>query len=281
MKKLISITLVLTMIINLFTIPVNARESKITETIYINGVKFDVSLNENMEITINGSNQNSAAKMTLNSNGEGEIILQNNKEKEFFDVDINTLNNTEIDVDVFQNNHLVDTFSTIDDIIEDSYSGQIAIFITTEITITIGMILESLIAAGLVVIISEVLYIVATEFYSAVQSATKTKKEKAKKKYYPATVYKGTVVIKPKAISKKKAIKRVKKGQSVYSFSSTKARDIILQAGYSHYPTGSYGEIDNKRIAGNIYLRHYHIANSKGYAIHNGFHSFYGSPVRG
>ena len=87
---------------------------------------------------------------------------------------------------------------------------------------------------------------------------------KAKKYYYKAAVWNGQVVVSPKGISKSKAISRVKRNLSVYSFTSSMARAIITQAGF--YCSSS--EIDDKRYRGHIYLWHYHKANAKGHALH-------------
>lgn len=75
-------------------------------------------------------------------------------------------------------------------------------------TITLGMILEAMAEALLAMVVAGVVYIIATKFYNAVASASRAKREKAKKMYYPAYIWGNRVVIKPRAISRSAAIKK-------------------------------------------------------------------------
>lgn len=284
MKKYIGLFLVVVLIVNLISVSVCAQENKIAETVYVEGVKFNVFLDDNMNVVVEGNSALNKACMILEPDGNAELELLNetdDKSMEEYEIEIVDLQMDNVDVEVCQEGEMVEEFTDLEDITEDEYDGQVGIVIGAGVVITIGMVLEALLAACLAVIIGGIVYIVATKFYSAVQAASKTKREKARKYYYAANIWKGKVVIVPKAITKSKAIARVKKNQSVYSFSSTLARKIITQSGCFYYPTRSRGEIDLNRRKGNVYLYHYHKGTNNGHAYHNGFHSFYGAPVIG
>lgn len=284
MKKGMSLFLTVIILLNATLTSVKANEVETSQKVYVDGVEFSISVNDDMEIVVDGSSGENEAHMLLNSCGEAELDISNEaleEEIEEYELKIDNLEYDDVDVEIYQEEELVEEYLDLDDIVEDEYDGQVSIALTGGAVITVGMVLEALLAAALAVVIAGVLYIVITKFYSTVQTASKTKREKAKKLYYPAYIWNGKVAIASKAITKSKAISRVKKGQSVYSFSSSMARSIIKQAGYSYFPTGISGEIDKNRKSGNIYLYHYHKANKKGHVLHDGFHSFYGSPVRG
>lgn len=54
MKKTISILLIGILVINLFSSPVYAMENNSNETVYVDGVEFEVSLNDDFEIVVRG-----------------------------------------------------------------------------------------------------------------------------------------------------------------------------------------------------------------------------------
>lgn len=245
-------------------------------------MEFNITLNDDFEIEVEGHTEVSDAFMLIDQNGNGEVEIENderNVDSEEYELEIEDLSRNDVDIEVYEDGDKIEEISSVNEIIEDTYNGQAAIAICAGgVVISLGMILEALLAAMLAVVIAGVLYIVINKFYSQVQASTKTKKEKVKKYYYSAAIWKGQVVVSPKAISKSKAIARVKKNLSVYSFSAKMAKAVIKQAGcYCSKP-----EIDKRRLKGHLYLYHYHKANAKGHPIHTGgFHSFYGTPVKG
>lgn len=274
--------LITTILCNVFGGNVNA-ETMLGEngtTVYVDGVEFNVSINDNFEIEVEGHSDVSDAFLLIDENGYGEVEIQNDEDivdSEEYELEIEDFTPNNVDIDVCEDGDKVQDISSVDEIIEDTYEGQVSI-VAGGAVISLGMVLEALLTAMLAVIIAGVLYIVVTKFYSKVQAASKTKKQKVKKYYYKAAVWKGQVVVSPKGISKSKAISRVKRNLSVYSFTASMARAIITQAG----ARCSSPEIDGKRYRGHIYLWHYHKANAKGHALHTGgFHSFYGAPVKG
>lgn len=257
-----------------------ATPNNYVKTVYVDGVKFNVSINDNYEIEVAGHTDTSDAFLLVNQNGIGNLSIDNDSliaESADYKLDIENLSMTDADVDIYENGIKTDEISSVEEIFEDNYDGQVSI-VAGGVTITVGMVLEAMVAALLAVVISEVLFIVVTKFYSKVQEAAKEKREKVKKYYFKAAIWNGQVVVAPKAISKSKAVARVKANQSIYSFTASMAKSIINQAGYRYSPA----EIDGKRYKGHVYLWHYHKANKKGHAIHDGgFHSFYGAPVVG
>lgn len=282
LKRLTSVILITAIFCNVFGGYVNAETilGENETTIYIDGVEFNISINDDFEIEVEGHTDVSDAFLLVDQNGYGEVEIQNDEtivDSEDYELEIEDFTPNDVDIDVYEDNDKVEEISSVDEIIEDTYEGQVAIAAGGAV-ISLGMVLEALLAAMLAVIIAGILYIVVTKFYSKVQTASKTKKQKVKKYYYKAAVWKGQVVVSPKGISKSKAISRVKSNLSVYSFTSSMARAIITQAkAYCSSP-----EIDGKRYRGHIYLWHFHKANAKGHALHTGgFHSFYGAPVIG
>lgn len=78
-----------------------------------------------------------------------------------------------------QDNEVVEEYTTVEEVFEDEYEGQVAIA-AGGITITIGMVLEALLYAALAVVVAGVVYIVVTKFYSTVESATAKKNRRLK-----------------------------------------------------------------------------------------------------
>lgn len=283
-RKVTSILLITVLLCNAFASNVNAKTlvAGNATTVYVDGVQFNVAINDNFEVEVEGHTDISDAYMLIDENGNADLEIENDEEfldSEDYQLEIDEFSQNDIDIDVYEDGDKVDEISSVEEIIEDAYDGQIAIGITAGgVVISLGMVLEALLAAMLAVIIAGVLYITISKFYAKVQEATSTKREKVKKYYFKAAVWNGQVVVSPKAISKAKAISRVKKNLSVYSFTSGMAKAVIVQAGcYCSKP-----EIDTKRLKGHVYLYHYHKASSKGHPLHNGgFHSFYGKPIKG
>lgn len=55
MKKYIGLFLVVVLIVNLISVSVCAQENKIAETVYVEGVKFNVFLDDNMNVVVEGN----------------------------------------------------------------------------------------------------------------------------------------------------------------------------------------------------------------------------------
>ena len=282
-KKITSVILITILLCNVFGENVSAETMFCEDgtTVYVDGVEFKVALNDDLGIEVEGHSDVSGALLVIDQDGNAELEIENDEdvaESEQFELEIEDLSQDQVDIDVYEDGDYVDDISSIEDIIEDNYTGQAAIALGGGVVISLGMVLEALLAAMLAVVIAGVVYIVVTKFCAKVEEATATKKKKAKKYYYKAAVWNGQVVVVPKAISKSKAIKRVKQNLSVYSFTSSMARDVIIQSG----AFSSTSEIDAKRYKGHVYLWHYHKASANGHALHTGaFHSFYGVPVLG
>ncbi|MCD8125245.1 MAG: hypothetical protein LUE23_09505 [Lachnospiraceae bacterium] len=285
MKKFLSILLIMTILCSICFEQIEidaASDDDRIETVYIDGIQFDVFINDEFEIEVEGHTDSSDAYLTIDKNGVGEVEIENDEEiadSEQYDLEIEELSLEDADIEIYEDGDIVEEITTIDEIIEDDYNGQASVVINAGgAVITTGLLLEAAVTAGVAVVIGGVVYIVGTTFYEKVNTASKTKSEKAKKYYYKAHIYKGQVLISPNGISKSKAIARVQKNLCVYSFTSSMAKQIVVQAGYRC----SSAEIDAKRYKGHIYFYHFHKASSKGNPLHTGgFHSFYGAPVVG
>ncbi|MDD6071449.1 MAG: hypothetical protein PUC12_11670 [Clostridiales bacterium] len=282
LNKMLSIILVATILCNVFGTNVNAETilGENEKTVYIDGVEFNVSINDDFQIEVEGHTDISDAFLLVDENGFGELEIRNDEDvvdSEEYELEMDEFTSDDVDIAVYEEGDKVEDISSVDEIIEDTYVGQVAIS-AGGVVISLGMVLEALLEALLAVVIAGVLYIVVTEFYSKVEAASATKRKKVKKYYYKAAVWNGQVVVSPKGISKSKAIGRVKSNLSVYSFSSVMASAVIAQAGF----LCSLPEIDAKRYKGHVYLWHYHKANTRGHVLHTGgFHSFYGAPIVG
>lgn len=293
-KRFIAIILSCLILCNICCTYANAETkneySDCKESIFIDGVEYTYSISDEFDIIIEGESDISEAYCILNKNGEAKITIDNDNnysKDEEYEVKINELSQNSIDMQAYKDDELYKEYDSIEDIIEDEYDGQsasvgILMLEAGKILISLGAVLEALVTAGLAIIIAGITYIVAVKVYARVQAATAEKRKKAQRYYYPATVWKGQVVISPKGIAKNKAVARVKANLSVYSFTSSMARAVISQAGYKYGPVGKLGEINKKRYKGNAYFYHYHKANSNYVPVHaGGFHSFYGAPVAG
>lgn len=291
LKKVIALFLFVAMLFNsCFSncIQVKASELNASKTIYLDGVRFDISFDDDLNMIILGQalESDSEAELVLHSDGIADVVINNEGEKkEDYIVDISEL---DYEKDVFEAEvydtqaEIVEEYHDLEDLEEElvDYEGQVSITVDGVILITIALVLSAMIAAGTAKIISDVVYIVADVFYDAVQSLSKTKRAKAYKYYYPAYISGKYTLVSPRSISLTKAAKRIKNDLCVYSFTSSKAREAVTSAGYSHWPAGTTGDLTAKksRKSGGVYFYHFHKATTKG---HGKEHSFYGTPIIG
>lgn len=288
LKKILCFMLISALMIN--TTVANAEEvSSETEnlqdldTVYVNGVEFDFDYDvETGNVIVQGETDGSSAEMLLETDGTAEISINNvGQEDEEYNLEIHDLDKNNIDVDVYDGGDLVESYDDYNDIIEDVYEEQEAI--TWTLVITAALIITAVCATAYITYESDVMYIMASQFYKSVTAAKEAVKKAAKNWYYPAYVNtsKNIVYICPSKISLTSAAKLLKANGNVYSFTSAMAKKAINYSGYAPYSSnGSTGEVH--KIKGKLVFYHWHKGktSSSGVLKKSGSaHSLYGAPI--
>lgn len=284
-RALMSLTIALTLILNCMSINVNAQENALSsEVVYVDGVKYEVSIDNNYNIIVEGSNYETEATMVLNSNLEGNISISDNEMEENYSVEIASLESNDV-VNVESIKEIKDDFEyddveiiitdtndedvlfcdDIDELLADEYEGQASIAISAGV-ITVSGMLTALIKASIVVTVAGVTCY-------AVDKIIEKVKKKSKQYYYKAYRCANTVVINPYPISKASAVSLVLCGADVYTYKKSFAKSVMKETylGYygpeNHWKPGKVG----------FFFNHYHLnLHKKG---KNSSHVFYGVPV--
>lgn len=286
-RNLLAVVLVVVLAVNLCLADYRNVKADEGETVYLDGIEFTITYDDDMNMVIKGDavDSLSESELILNKDGTATVMIDNEGcEQENYSLDIEEMDGeNDFEATVFDENiDVVAEYDNYDQLEEDidAYEGQTAISAGGVVLITIGLTLAVLILWGLAKIISGVVYLVATKFYSAVQSLAKSKRAKAYNYYYPAYIVGKKTFISPSSISTSRAASRIKNGLCVYSFTSYLARQVVIAAGYNHWPSGTTGDVTSakNRKSGGIYFYHYHKATSTG---HGTEHSFYGAPIIG
>lgn len=230
------------------------------------------------KINISGDYEGNHAKMTMLSDGNAKVIIDNGgAEIEEYYMDIDSLSKEDIDVDVFQNGNKVDSFNDYEELVEDSYDSQFAIPVEL---VFIGAVLVVFIAYEALIWIEHVIYIKAQEFYKTIKELASEKvKEKAMNTYYPATISNYTTYISSKGISLTKAAARLKSNQNIYAFSANMAKSAIRTVGFKPYGPEIHTP---KKAKGHYVYKHYHPGKDNSEGVVRKFldaHALYGDPI--
>ncbi|MBO5522159.1 MAG: hypothetical protein J5986_00565, partial [Roseburia sp.] len=133
MKKGMSLFLTVIILLNATLTSVKANEVETSQKVYVDGVEFSISVNDDMEIVVDGSSGENEAHMLLNSCGEAELDISNEaleEEIEEYELKIDNLEYDDVDVEIYQEEELVEEYLDLDDIVEDEYDGQVSIALT-------------------------------------------------------------------------------------------------------------------------------------------------------
>lgn len=262
MKKITSKLLTMAILVNLVFAGnqnVHANCETNTRTVFVEGVEYSVTLDEENNILIKAITPGYDAEMVLDENLEGEIQINN----EEYNIDIKEIDYDSDDIDVVvcdEDNNVVEEYEDTDELIPDDYCGQVAIAAGGG-TIAVGTLVTALLYASLAITIAGVTCYAVDAVISDVK--------KNSKYYYKAYQRLNTVFINPVPISAATATKRIASGSNTYTFTSALAKSIVKATGlgvtksenhWAWYKIGSY-------------FNHYHTKNR------NGAQSFYGVPL--
>ena len=93
-----------------------ATPNNYVKTVYVDGVKFNVSINDNYEIEVAGHTDTSDAFLLVNQNGIGTLSIDNDSliaESADYKLDIENLSMTDADVDIYENGIKTDEISSV------------------------------------------------------------------------------------------------------------------------------------------------------------------------
>lgn len=201
--------------------------------------------------------------MEITTNGNDVATIYDDKEQEYVDyaLDINDLSYNDVDVDIIDDDgDVVDSYENVDDLIDDTYDGQVAVTVVTGITV--GALITAILEAAACIAVAGVIYYGAKAAVKAIE-----KDSKQQKYYYKAYVYKKNVFIAIESrISKASAVSRLKSGLSIYTYTSGLAKSAVKATGWGC----TKKEISD--LKGKIRFWHYHTSKRLGE------HAFFGLP---
>lgn len=271
--KVISFLLIFAMCIN-FTY-VSANETIQDEkVVYVDGVGYSVSIDENYNITLQSIDSDYNAKMVLDNTLSGDIRIDNGNEVEKYKINICDLGSSDnigaedfeyddIDIEISdEQGNVVEEYDNIDDVILDEYEGQAAI--AAGGTIAVGGLVTVLLKLAVAVCIAGVVCYAVDAVIDQVK--------KNRNYCYKAYRALNSVFINPRAISYKSAVSRIKNGSDVYTYTKGTAKSIMVSTAQGYY--GPENHWAWYKIG--LFFNHYHLnSHKKG---KNDAHMFYGLP---
>lgn len=249
------------------TISVNAAQKKDESVVYVNGIAFANTVDEAGNVHIESIEKNYGFSMDIHVDGSATATAINEDgDKETYDLVIKTLTPDEIDVDVYnKSGGLVRSYKSIDEL-TNGYQGQAMAISASACVFGYGFwVLIKVIA--FVVVFGVVCY-AATTVYNRLSRMNRDRKNG----YYPAYLVGGSVYIALyRKISSSAASNRIRFGQSIYTLYRSNAKSVVKKA----YRGVIGPEIDSYRRRGKLYFYHFHTADR------NGAHAWYGMPYTG
>ncbi|MFM1524486.1 MULTISPECIES: hypothetical protein [Helcococcus] len=265
LKKIITISLALAIILNISFVSnseVIAAEDYNLETIYIDGVEYNISLTKDLDLKVETVLEGDAYSLSIDKNsGDGEFISTNNRTNtEDYSIKIKSLATDNLDMTIYDKKTMVsDKIDSMDELLDESYEGQISI--------TLGGFAGKAILTALAAALAKAatVVVVAGVTYYAID---KISQRIIKGLYYPAIIKGNNVLISPISIKRDTAVRRIKSGLSTYTILAVHAKGIVKETGLgvthseNHYSSGRKG----------VFFSHYHTLKRRGE------HSFYGLP---
>lgn len=269
-KSISAFILIISLIVNMFAVPVNADSANTSaKIVYVDGIRFVCSIDEKGTVTVKSSGKHTGTKIKIYSNGKAEAdTIDKNGTLQSYDVKINELSQKDVNIDIYDEQHRkIGEYNGIESICEDSYEGQTAATAVIAVPV-LGAAFKALILTIMVAVIGGITYYVGAKAIEKIKSSSKMRG-----RYYRAELLNGSVYIAYKnPITKSEAGRRIRRGKSVYSYTKSMAKSAVKASGWR---CASLPEIDSNRKRGKIYFYHYH-TNPK-----NGSHSWYGLPYTG
>lgn len=171
-----------------------------------------------------------------------------------------------VDIEVIdEDGNVVEKNDEYDDLINDSYDGQVAATVTVVTAITVESLITALLASAACIAVSGVIYYGAK---AAVHEIEKTKNQK--KYYYKAYINNKNVFINLNRISKASAISHIRRGKDIYTYTKSLAKAVTKESGLG-VSSPDISCFKGKKVK----FYHYHTSPQ------NGSHIFYGVPVIG
>lgn len=274
MKKLLCMLLSTSVLMMSLPLGIFALEENLSncENVFIDGVEFSVCLDKNFNTVMSTIGLEEESQMVINKNGDAKLSVKNDGEVDSAIVDINNLSEEKVDIIIKSDDGQKTVLDDFEDIQKDEYSGQFATVIIGGIALTTTQWAVIFMLAFIATnrkLIDGLLY-ESLEALLAIQEY----EEKLKNKYFPATIEENIVLISPIAISKDKAIQRIKNQKKgaridVYTFYRNNARDLASTIGKFARYDGNHRGIN---LFG-VYFNHYHATS------YDSAHIFFGYPV--
>lgn len=285
-KRIICIALVSALMVNTnysrAVSIIESDENSELQEIYIDGVKYDISFDiDDGTIKIKGeeSDTNLYAEMILDSN-QTEATIINDGEKEHYNIEIEELSKEGVDVEVYDEKGVVESFESKEELLEDKYDGQM---IAIGTTIIIASLIAVVLASTYIIVHNNKTYISVDKFYDSISNAVTKVKREAKEWYYPAWVDTSShkTWILPTKMNKSMAAGLICSNADVYSFTNSMAKNVIKAAGYLPYSSETtVGEYHTSNCSKRFVYRHWHKANVKTKKREQrNCHSLYGIPI--
>ncbi len=272
LKRRVAIVLTFVMVLTSIQFNVSASEYSVgvsDEIVYVDGEKFVVTTNlNNGTVTVKSANKDDESVLVISENGDANVTVLDDREEEFVDysLDIEELSEDNVDIEVMdEEGSVVDQIEGYDDLIDDSYDGQVAATVTVVTVITVETLITALLASVACIAVSGVIY------YGAKAAVNEIEKNKNQKKYYyKAYIYNKNVFINLNRISKKSAIAQIKRGKHIYTYTKELAKSVTKETGLG-VSSPDISCFKGKKVR----FYHYHTSPK------NGSHIFYGVPVIG
>lgn len=269
-NKVMSIILAMVLVLNGLvysesSVFANNLDSKNIETIYIDGIKYNITINEDLNIEVNTSVDGEEFSLEVDKlSGEGNFTSSDyNIVASEYEVTVNSVvNEDNLDVTIEDDIGNVEEIDSLDDLIDDNYEGQMVISGTLA-ALTGKAVLSALVAA--LALSAKVIVVLGVTYYAVDRVADKIKNGFI----YPALRRNNAVYIAPLATTKSKAINLVRAGKDVYTIIRAHAKSIVISTGLGVTPSENHYYTSKNK---GIYFSHFHTANR------NGAHSFYGLP---
>ena len=271
-KQGIAATLIFAMVLTSTQFNVNASENSIgvtSEIVYVDGEEFVVTTNINDgTVTVKTTDKDDESILEISKNGDADVTVFDRTEEEFVDYSLNIedLSEENLDIEVIdEDGTVVEKIDEYDDLIDDSYDGQVATTVTVVTVVTVESLITALLVAAACIAVAGVIY------YSAKAAVREIEKTKSQKKYYyKAYIYNKNVFINLKRISRASAISRIRSGKNIYTYTKSLAKAVTKGSGLG-VSSPDISCFKGKKVK----FYHYHTSPK------NGSHIFYGAPVIG
>ncbi|WOO35742.1 hypothetical protein R2R35_18350 [Anaerocolumna sp. AGMB13020] len=258
--------------------------------VYVDGKKVNISMDANNTLALTVNDKDFNAVMEIYADGAAGLIVDNGKEQHDYVLQINELitDTGKVDINVFEDNTMVESYSSLSDVRSYTYTGQIPIFAGWAIAEIIGFCISALIVAGVITTIQSVATQYGYDWYDGKEAYKVIAAEpELKKYYYPALItntvtkkvamgvtknYTYIAVYAGMDLNSASALATVDKPIDVYTYSASNAAKVITNAGFKTE------KVDiEKHTSSGLQFPHFHKAGHS--AGLSDFHSLCGTPT--